>query len=96
MLHRVRLMFLTAVLVLFATFPAISAPVNDGAQGLVDTSLGVNGSFNFVGIVPASINYNDPALVGACPTPVLASVSVISFYIDSGKSADTARERQRV
>lgn len=58
MLPQVRLMFLTAVLALFATFPAISAPVNGGNQDLVDTHVNLNGSFNLVGIVPASINHD--------------------------------------
>lgn len=48
MLHRVRLMFLTAVLVLFASFPSIAAP-NDGAHETFDASL----SFNVLGIESA-------------------------------------------
>lgn len=112
MLHRVRLMFLTAVLVLFASFPSMAAP-HDGAQSQIEYS---SVSFNVVGDLPAPINHNDIFLLpddgtpcyhchrseycdgnGVCYyPPITASVSVISFYIDSGEPADTARERQRV
>lgn len=110
MLHRVRLMFLTAVLVLFASFPSIAAPVNDGAHDTVDISLSVN----VVGIVPATVNHNialmpdDGQWCFHCPNficshgggcdyhpPAVASVSLIGAYVDPGPASKSDTERER-